>query len=114
MIAMLQKLLIALIMMVVALSLWTPLFGEAGDAITRHASGEVVATDTKAIPNTIVIKTKNWKAQDFVVGASVEADTVIMVGNKRIQLKDIRIGDTIDITYERNLRVVAKTIKIKR
>jgi len=87
---------------------------EAEEVITRWASGEVIATDTEATPNTIVIKTRNWKGLDFIVGAAVEKDTVITLNNKGIPLRDVQVGDKVEMVYERNLRVVAKSIKVKR
>ncbi len=86
----------------------------AGELITRWASGEVVATDTEAVPNTIVVKTKNWKGQDFIVGAAVEADTVIKIRGRTATLRDIKVGDIVDIVYVRNKRVIAKSIKVKK
>lgn len=86
----------------------------AENVVKRWASGEVIAINTEAAPNTIVVKSKTWKGQDFIVGAAVEAGTVIMINKKPVQLKDVHTGDRVDITYERNLRVIAKTIKVKR
>ncbi len=86
----------------------------AGGHITRWATGEVIAMDLEAEPNTIVVKTKNWKGQDFIVGADVEADTVIKIGDRAAALSDIKVGDIVDIVYVRNKRVVAKTIKVKK
>ena len=87
---------------------------KAGDVITLRASGEVIATDIRAEPRTIVIKTKNRKGLDFIVGADVEDGTVITIGKNKASLKDIKIGDKAYIVYERNMKVIAKSIKIQR
>ncbi len=86
----------------------------AGNVIVRRATGEVVATDTVATPNTIVVRTTNWKGQEFIVGAAVEDDTVIKIGDRPATLEEVKEGDKVDIVYERNKRVIAKTIRIKR
>ena len=99
-------------MMLLLLAIAPPVW--AGDVITLLASGEVIATDNHAEPRTIVIKTKNRKGLDFIVGADVEGGTVITIGKNKASLKDIKIGDKADIVYERNMKVVAKSIKIKR
>jgi hypothetical protein len=85
-----------------------------GQSVTRWATGEVVATDTEARPNTIVVSTKNWKGEEFIVGAFVDENTVIERGKARVTLEDIKPGDVVDIVYERNKRAVATSIKIKR
>ena len=101
---------------VVLLLVLTVLLSEApaDEFITRWASGEVVATDTTAVPNTIVLRTKNWKGLEFIVGAAIDESTVIRINNKPATLKDVRVGDHADIVYVRNTRVIAKKINIKR
>ena len=86
----------------------------AGNVVIRKAVGEVIATDTEATPNTIVVRTTNWKGQEFIVGAAVEQDTVIKINGRTASLEDVEEGDRAEIVYQRNKRVVAKTIKIKR
>jgi hypothetical protein len=86
----------------------------AAQGETRWATGEVLATDTEAQPNTIVVSTKNWRGQDTVVGAAVDENTVIKMGKRKVPLEAIKPGDVVDIVYDRNKSVVAKSIKIKR
>jgi hypothetical protein len=71
----------------------------------------VVATFAAARPNTIVISATSWKGQEIIIGAAVEADTVITRGNRRVSPEAIKPGDVVDIVYVRNKRVLAKTIK---
>ena len=85
--------------------------GRAGDVLVRKVTGSVVATETAATPNTIVVRTVNWKGQELIIGAAVENDTVIKIGSASASLKDLRSGDRVEIVYERNKRVVAKSIK---
>ncbi|MBI5682975.1 MAG: hypothetical protein HZC45_07415 [Deltaproteobacteria bacterium] len=94
------------------LSIASPI--NAGNIVTKKVYGHVVATDTNASPNTIVIKAKNPKGLDIIVGAFVEDDTVITIGKKQAGLKDILAGDKVNMVYDRNLRVKAKSIKVKR
>lgn len=87
---------------------------EAKDVITRWVSGEVIAIDTEAIPNTIVVRSKTWKGEDFIVGVAVEAETVVTIDNNRVKLEEVKVGDRVDMVYERNLRVIAKSIRVRR
>jgi hypothetical protein len=86
----------------------------AGQGETRWATGEVVATDTRDQPNTIVVSAMNWKGQETIVGAAVDENTVIKMGKRGVSLEEIKPGDMVDMVYERNKRVIAKSIKIKR
>lgn len=85
----------------------------AEDVVTRWATGKVVATETRAKPNTIVVKSKTWRGEDLIVGAAVDGRTVIKKGNLAISLGDVSVGDHVEIVYERNKRVVAKSITVK-
>lgn len=86
---------------------------QAGDIITRRATGVVVAASTASEPNTIVVKSKNWKGHELIVGADVDDRTVIRKDGKSIGLNGVNNGDRVDIVYERNDRVVAKSITVK-
>lgn len=85
----------------------------AGEMTKRWASGAVTATNTSAVPNTIVVKAKNWKGKDFIIGADVDEKTEIKKGDKTVSLNDIKEGDMVSLVYERNGRLVAKSIKVK-
>lgn len=85
----------------------------AENMIARRVSGQVVATDTGASPNTIVLKTKNWKKQTLIVGADVTEKTVIKKGNGAITLGDIKPGESVEMSYTRNGGIVATSIKVK-
>ena len=85
----------------------------AADVIVRKVPGTVVATETTTVPNTIVVKTVNHKGQDLIIGAAVLNDTVITKGGMTISLWDVADGDRVVIVYERNKRVVAKSITVR-
>lgn len=80
----------------------------------RWASGECIAINTTASPNTIVIKAKNYKGQEMIVGGSLASDTEIKINGKKANIGDIKNGDNVDMKYERNNKIVIKTINIKR
>jgi hypothetical protein len=54
----------------------------AGQSETRWVTGDRVATDTRAQPNTFVVSAMNWKGQGTIVGATVDEDTVIKIGKR--------------------------------
>ena len=83
--------------------------------IKRWVTGTVVATDTKAIPNTIVVNTRDWKGRDLTVGAQVLDDTEVTVNGKPAALQGVKAGDTVSLVYLRETtRLVAKKIEVKR
>src|SRR5574340_185593 len=82
----------------------------AADMTNRRVSGKVMATDTEATPNTIVVKTKTWKKGDLIVGAAVTDKTVIKKGGGAIKLKDIRPGESVEMSYTRNSSLEATSI----
>ena len=85
------------------------------ESIKRWVSGTVVATDTKAIPNTIVITAVSWKGKELIVGAQVLSDTEITIDRKTAHLLNIKIGDKVSMIYLReSTRLVARKIEVKR
>ena len=90
-------------------------FAQDNKAIKRWVTGTVIATDTRAIPNTIVVNTKDWKGRDLTVGAQVLNDTEITVNGKSAALQSVKAGDKVSMVYLRETtRVVAKKIEVKR
>ncbi len=85
----------------------------AEEIMNRRVSGKVVATDTEATPNTIVVKAKTWKKQNLLVGADVTGKTVIKKGGNTVTLGDIKPGESVELSYTRNSSVVATSIKVK-
>jgi hypothetical protein len=84
----------------------------AEDLVNRRVSGKVVATDADATPNTIVVKVKTGK-KDLIVGAAVTDKTVIRKRGGAAGLKDIRPGESVELSYTRDGSVVATSITAK-
>jgi len=82
----------------------------AENLINRRVSGKVVATDTEATPNTIVVKAKAGKKGALIVGADVTDKTVIRKKGGNVTLKDIRPGESVELSYTRDGSVVATSI----
>lgn len=85
----------------------------AGEAVVRTATGVVTATNTETTPNTIVVKSKTSKGKDLIIGASLDERTVIKDKVKKRSLKDIKAGDRVEIRYERNSKITARSINIR-
>ena len=89
--------------------------GQEHKVIKRWVKGTVVATDIKAIPNTIVVSMINWKGQDLTVGAQVLSDTEVIIDGEPARLLKIVIGDKVSMVYLRETtRLVAKRIEVTR
>lgn len=83
--------------------------------VKRWVSGTVVAVNTDAIPNTIVITSKTWKGDDLTVGAQVNSDTEITINGKHAVLSEVMQGDDVSMHYLREpLALIAKSIRVKR
>ncbi|MDD5435857.1 MAG: hypothetical protein PH343_10555 [Nitrospira sp.] len=103
------------ILLLLFLQVATVKYAHAQEAVKRWVTGSVIAIDTGAIPNTIVITAKTWKGQDIIVGTQVDKNTEITIDEKHADLKEIIQGDNVSIYYLREpLRLVAKTINVKR
>ncbi|MBI5192132.1 MAG: hypothetical protein HZA08_01675 [Nitrospirae bacterium] len=108
--------LLLLLILQFAVVMYAHALDEKGQAaIKRWVSGTVVAVNTNAIPNTIVITSKTWKGQDITVGAQVNSDTEITVDGKHAVLSEVVQGDDVSMHYLREpLALIAKSIRIKR
>lgn len=85
------------------------------NAVKRWVTGTVVAVNTDAVPNTIVITSKTWKGQDIIVGAQVNSDTDITIDGKHAGLSEVVHGASVSMHYLREpLALIAKSITIKR
>ena len=85
----------------------------AEDMMNRRVSGKVVATDTEAMPNTIVVKAKTSKTRNLIVGADVTDKTAIKKRGNAATLKDIKPGESVEMSYTRNNSVEATSITVK-
>lgn len=83
--------------------------------VKRWVTGTVVAVNTNAMPNTIVVTAKTWKGQDIIVGAQVNSDTDITIDEKHAGLSEVVQGDNVSMHYLREpLALIAKIIRVKR
>ncbi|WP_447974798.1 hypothetical protein [Nitrospira sp. Kam-Ns4a] len=87
----------------------------AGTGPARVVRGEVVAVNLSDTPPVIVVAVKVGKMQEeLIVGASVESGAQITRGTERLPLSDIKVGQTVELTYvkhEQGLR--AQSIRVK-
>jgi hypothetical protein len=88
-------------------------WGGAGETAVRRAAGVVTATNTVSSPNTIVVKAKTWEGKDLIIGASLDGETVVERGGRKVSLGEIKAGDRVEIVYERNSGLKARSIKVK-
>jgi len=86
----------------------------AGQAVVRTVSGVVTATNTVSTPNTIVVKVKSWKGTDLIVGASLDQATSVEKDGGKVTLREIKPGDRVELVYERNSGLKARSIKVRR
>jgi hypothetical protein len=68
---------------------------------TRIVTGEVMAIDTAAEPQTIVVKTTTADGRRLIVGCRLDANTVIRIGRRSANLDELRMGDRVRLTYLR-------------
>jgi hypothetical protein len=80
-------------------ALTTPLTTVAAETIQRTVQGTVVATNTAADPQTIVVKVILPNKEELIVGARVPIDTKITRGSRTTQLADIKAGESANLTY---------------
>lgn len=81
----------------------------------RAVRGEVVAVNLTDSPQVIVITAKVGKKQEeMVVGATVESGAEILRGKDRITLGDIKVGQTVELTYVKDEKgLTARSIRVK-
>lgn len=81
----------------------------------RTVRGEVVAVNRSDTPPVIVVAAKVGKKQEeLIVGASVEAGAQITRGTQRLTLSDIKVGQTVELTYVKNEQGLrAQSIRVK-
>lgn len=98
--------------LVTLLSMAVP-WARAEETVVRRANGVVTATNTASLPNTIVVKAKTWKGADLIIGASLDSGTVLERGGRKVSLGEIKAGDRVEIVYERNSGIKARSIRVR-
>jgi hypothetical protein len=71
----------------------------AGDV--RTMQGKIVAVNLAATPPVIVVESKVSQGDPFVVGASVGPATDISRGARKVRLEDLKVGETVIISFGR-------------
>jgi hypothetical protein len=74
----------------------------APDDMVRTVRGEVVATNLKDTPQTIVVRVLLPNKDELTVGASVPPNTRITRAKRPATLADIKVGESVDLTSRRN------------
>ncbi|MDP1948969.1 MAG: hypothetical protein Q8L77_15865 [Nitrospirota bacterium] len=78
----------------------TPHFSTAStETIQRMVRGTVMATNTTADPQTIVVKVMLPNKEELIVGARVPADTRITRGTRATGLANLKVGEAAEMTY---------------
>lgn len=85
----------------------------AEQTVVRRMYGVVTATNTVSEPNTIVVKSKTSSGKDLIIGASLDNSTVVKRGGKSVSLGELKAGDRVEIVYERNSGLKARSIVVK-
>ena len=67
--------------------------------VQRTVRGTVIATNTSADPQTVVVKVMLPNKEALIVGADVPTDTKITRGKRAARLADLTVGEAAEITY---------------
>lgn len=71
----------------------------APEGMVRTVRGEVVATNLNDTPHTIVMRVLLPNKEELTVGASVPPNTRITRAKQPATLADIKVGESVDLTY---------------
>ena len=102
-------------MLLVAMTLiLVPFASTASEGKILTVKGEVMAINLKVDPQIIVVKAMTQNKQELIVGATVEKGATITRGKKQVKLTDIKVGETVDLTYLKNADgLVARSIHVR-
>ena len=93
------KVLISTMLMVAMAVVLVPFANAAPEGKVLTVKGEVVAINLKVDPQIIVVKAIMQNKQEMIVGATIEKRATITRGKKPVALADLKIGETVDLTY---------------
>jgi hypothetical protein len=65
----------------------------------RTVQGDVVAVNVKDSPNVIVVRVMMAGKKELIVGAVVDAKTAISRGAQHVRLEDLKVGESVVVTY---------------
>ena len=81
---------------------------------SRSVRGKVVAVNVTDHPNVIVVKVMTASHKEMTVGATVGLETDITRGNERVELKDIKVGESVELHYDKNPDgLAARSIRVR-
>lgn len=94
--------------------LTTPPATVAAETIQRTVRGTVIAANTAADPQTIVVKVILPNKEELIVGARVPTDAKITRGSRAIRLADIKAEESADLTYLKTSEgLIARSIHVR-
>jgi hypothetical protein len=74
-----------------------PVQGAEGRVYRVH--GKVIAVNLSEIPNLIVVNTLLTKKVEMTVGATINHETKVLRGTKRVALHTIKVGEMVWLIY---------------
>jgi len=85
----------------------------AAEDVVRQVRGIVEAVNLLDTPPVIVVRSRS--KDEVVVGAVIKQGIPIVHGNKRVGMKQIRIGDHVTLTYIKSREgLMARSVTIHR
>jgi len=90
---------LALFLICGSVAVTNPVAVHSADVVERTVRGTVSATNTAVDPWMIVVNVVLPNKEEMIVGARVSGDTRIARGKKAAQLDDVKVGETVTITY---------------
>lgn len=85
----------------------------AAEDVVRQVRGVVEAVNAMDTPPTIVVRSRPGSKNEVVVGAVIKQGVTMVRGNKRVGMKQIRIGEHVTLTYIKSREgLVARSITI--
>lgn len=87
---------------------------EAAQGRTYKVQGIVIGVTSNQSPQLIVVNTPITPKNFMTVGATVTAQTKILRGQKKVPLHNIRVGESVWLTYVKSPEgLLARTIQAK-
>lgn len=91
-----------------------PVVGHSADTVERTVRGTVSATNTAVDPWIIVVNVVLPNKEEMTVGARVSGDTRIVRGKRDARLEDVKVGETVTITYLKTTDgLIARSIHLR-
>lgn len=105
---------LALVAVVATAGLLPVQSGDAAESRVLRVQGTVVAVNVTDQPNVIVVKRPIGQDDELIVGAALNVHTVVKRGQKRVDLKDLKAGEPVTMTYVKSRDgLLAQTIQAR-